>query len=229
MTKFSKTLLAGSLLAASSGVAQAEVSANIAAVTDYLFRGVNQTDGAAVQGGFDYAADMGLYAGTWMSNVDFGGKEDSEVDLYAGYGGEAGALGYDAGLLYYWYPGAGGDAQGGELDYAEVYANLSIGMFGAGAAYTFWGETDDAPFDTGDWYYSVSMDIPVGPIGLGLFAGRYDFEEKAAGNDTASYNHYGLSLTKDVGDFGSVNMNFEKNDIEDDEGPQVWLGWAKEF
>ena len=70
--KFSKTLLASALLASAS-VAQAELSANVAAVSNYFWRGVSQTDDkAAVQGGIDYSHESGLYAGTWASNIDFG-------------------------------------------------------------------------------------------------------------------------------------------------------------
>ncbi len=237
MNMFTKTLLASSLLAA-AGVAQADVTANIAAVSDYLFRGINQGNGAAVQGGIDYASDAGPYVGTWISNVDFGNKADSEVDVYGGYSGEAGPLGYDASLLYYWYPGAGGNVQGGNLDYAEASFKLTAGMFTGTVAYTVWGETHNAPFDTGDIYYNITADIPLSDaFGLSLFAGRYDFMKRTAGNDTFSYNHYGASVTKNVGDFGTFNVNLEKNDIQDsndgdiatDDGPQVWLGWSKEF
>src|SRR3546814_14537428 len=59
--------------------------------------------------------------GTWMSNVDFPStpKADVEVDLYSGFGGVFGdtGVGYDLNALYYYYPGAGGDTQGGEVDY----------------------------------------------------------------------------------------------------------------
>lgn len=231
MKTISQTLLATTFLAA-AGIAQAEVTANVAVVSDYLFRGINQTDGAAAQGGLDWGHESGAYAGTWISNVDFGGKEDSEVDLYAGFGSEIGDSGmsYDAGGLYYWYPGAGGNDQGGDLDYAEIYANFSVAMFTAGVAYTVWGEADNAPFDTGDIYYSLSADLPLqAGFGLNLFGGFYDFEEKSSDNQTASYLHYGASLSKDVGDFGALNVNLEQNDNDGDDGAQVWLGWSKEF
>jgi uncharacterized protein (TIGR02001 family) len=54
-------------------------SANIGAVSNYMWRGVTQTgDQAAVQGGIDVAHESGFYAGTWLSNVDFdeGAPED---------------------------------------------------------------------------------------------------------------------------------------------------------
>ena len=48
------------------------VSANIGVVSNYVWRGITQTDDkAAVQGGVDYSHSSGFYAGTWVSNVDF--------------------------------------------------------------------------------------------------------------------------------------------------------------
>ena len=78
--KYTQTLLASALMAGAS-VAQAELSANIGVASNYYFRGITQTDdSAAVSGGIDYAHDSGFYLGTWMSNVDFGGNEDVEVE-----------------------------------------------------------------------------------------------------------------------------------------------------
>jgi hypothetical protein len=71
-----KTLIATALLASSSA-AMAEISANVTLASDYVFRGVSQTDNQmAIQGGFDWGHDSGFYVGTWASNVDsqfFGG------------------------------------------------------------------------------------------------------------------------------------------------------------
>ena len=49
----------------------ASVSANVSIASDYIWRGMTQTDGIAVSGGFDYAAEGGFYAGIWGSNVNF--------------------------------------------------------------------------------------------------------------------------------------------------------------
>ena len=54
-------------------IASAGVSANLGITSNYLFRGVTQTDGStATQGGLDYEHASGLYVGGWGSNVDFG-------------------------------------------------------------------------------------------------------------------------------------------------------------
>ena len=85
-----KTLLAAAMLATSSA-AFAEISGNVTLASDYVFRGISQTDNQiAIQGGLDYARDNGLYVGTWASSVDptfFDNGRDPqiELDIYAGY------------------------------------------------------------------------------------------------------------------------------------------------
>ena len=179
--KFTKTILATTLLAG-AGVAQAELSANLGVASNYYFRGVTQTDdGAAVSGGIDFNHDSGFYLGTWMSNVDFGSsspKADIEIDLYTGFGGDIGDSGvsYDLSAWYYWYPGSGGDSFGapgdcgpnagdcsGELDYAEISGSLGFGPVTGTIAYTVWAEQDGdniAPFQEDDIYYNLGVDLP---------------------------------------------------------------------
>ncbi|MBW1999239.1 MAG: hypothetical protein JRJ29_14920, partial [Deltaproteobacteria bacterium] len=47
------------------------IHGSLAFTTDYVFRGVSQTDGdPAVQGSFEYSHPTGFYLGLWGSNVD---------------------------------------------------------------------------------------------------------------------------------------------------------------
>jgi uncharacterized protein (TIGR02001 family) len=86
------------------------LSANVFLVSDYFFRGITQTWGKpAVQGGFDFAHETGIYLGTWASNVSGnqypGGS--MEWDLYGGYNYKAtDDITIGAGVIYYYYPGA---------------------------------------------------------------------------------------------------------------------------
>jgi uncharacterized protein (TIGR02001 family) len=231
MNIFSKTLVATALMGATAA-AHAELAFNVAAASNYYFRGVSQTsDDAAVSGGVDWGHDSGFYLGTWMSNVEFA---SAEVDLYAGYGNEFGnGLGYDISALYYYYP------DGGNVDYAEAAVSLSYGWVTGGIAYTFYGETNEkTAFDSGDIYYSIGADLPVNlgeGIGLGVFAGLYTFD--GDGNDECecdNYAHWGVSLSKDAGDFGSVSVNYEQtnedeNSVSGDDSAKFWVGWSKEF
>ena len=70
----------------------ASVSANVTFASDYVWRGMTQSDGPAIQGGFDYAADSGFYAGIWGSNVNFNDGAGSELDYYFGYSTEMGGV-----------------------------------------------------------------------------------------------------------------------------------------
>lgn len=85
-------------------------TANVNLVSQYRFRGIDQTWGRpAVQGGADLSFANGFYAGTWASNVSGNSYPGGnlELDYYAGYNGKIGEdLGYTVGGYSYWYPGA---------------------------------------------------------------------------------------------------------------------------
>ena len=48
----------------------AAVSANVSFASDYIWRGMTQSDGPAIQGGFDLSHSSGFYLGNWNSNVE---------------------------------------------------------------------------------------------------------------------------------------------------------------
>ena len=123
----------------------AGVSANVSFASDYIWRGMTQTDGSAMQGGFDYEAESGFYAGIWGSNVNFGDGNGSELDYYAGYTTKIGNLAVDIGYLIFDYPDSTPDAK-----FEEIYLNFKFGDLGFLYAY---GQ-DDAP-DYTEISYSV--------------------------------------------------------------------------
>jgi len=203
--KFTKSLLACSLLAASTGLsslAQAEspLTGNIAFTSNYIFRGLTQTtDQTAISGGLDYANANGVYLGAWTSNVDFDGNGGGnyEIDFYGGYGFDAGPVALDVGGIFYIYPV--GDQR---LDFTETYVNASWKMLSGGIAYTI---DKDAGGEENDIYYYVGLDFELAKgLGLGLVAGSTDFD--AAGSE--DYNHFHAGLSKD--DF---TFAVDKNDL----------------
>jgi uncharacterized protein (TIGR02001 family) len=121
--------------AAFTGAAAAEgsFSGNVALTTDYVFRGISQTqDEPAIQGGFDYSNGI-FYAGTWASNVNFGDAGPIsvdvplEIDLYGGVRPVVGPVTLDFGVIYYAYPGADETLlASGEFDYVEGKIGASI-------------------------------------------------------------------------------------------------------
>jgi len=165
-----KTLIAASLLATTS-IAQAEISANVALATDYVFRGISQTDNQlAISGGFDWGHESGFYLGTWASNVDsalFSGPTDPqiELDLYAGFSGDFGdsGLGYDVGYIRYEYPG------GGSSDTNEIYGALSFGDFTGQVNYS--NELNFTGDDGDGWYFNAGYGTEFNGVGLSASIG----------------------------------------------------------
>ena len=191
-----------------SGVAAAELSANAAVASNYIWRGVTQTnDQAAGQGGIDWGHDSGLYAGTWVSNVDFSGLGDGyEMDVYAGFAGEAGGLGYDLGVISYQYPISP------EFNFTEVYLSGTMSMVTVGLAYTVDAASgnDGGVFDSGDMYVNGSIDFTAGKSDVSLYAGTYMFEnDGTAAVGEVDYVHYGASIGA-----GGFTFAVDKNDIE---------------
>ncbi len=146
-------------LSAYAGPAVAQIVANVGAVTDYVFRGVSQTnEGGGVQGGIDMAFGK-AYFGLWLSTVDFNNGTDAEMDMYVGYKPTWMGLSLDIGLVNYGYMGGGG---GGDPTFYEVKltATKPVGAatIGAGIYYT----TDYAgtgPHDA--YYYEINAAMPV--------------------------------------------------------------------
>ncbi|MCB1773551.1 MAG: TorF family putative porin [Gammaproteobacteria bacterium] len=209
-----------------AGSATAEFSANIGATSDYLWRGQTQSGhDAAISGGIDYAHDSGFYAGTWASSL---GGGSAEVDLYAGFGGEMGSIGYDVGIIGYFYPSVS------DADFVEVYGSLSYEWFTAGLAYTVDGQAaDPSPFVDGDLYYYASVGFDIMPTWtLGGTIGYYDFDNDMAGNDL-NYTHFQIDIGKSAGDFGDFTMTLSTVDgpsgSTDEDDIVVAVSWAKTF
>ncbi|MCW8918346.1 MAG: TorF family putative porin [Gammaproteobacteria bacterium] len=217
MKNVTKSLIAAAVLTAASSAAMAEVAMNVGATSNYIWRGVTQSaDLAAVSGGMDYTQESGFYLGAWTSSLAGG---EYELDIYGGFGGEAGGFGYDVGLLSYQYPVS-------ETYFNEVYFNGSFNIVSFGAAYTFGSDDDDtATFSEGDIYYYVGLESEVSEgITLGATAGAYSFD-----NDSdADYSHFKVSVSK-----SDFTLAIEKNDLTDsgagEDNPRVTVSWSQSF
>jgi len=203
--------IVGLALIASTSICMAELEGNIGITNNYVWRGLTQTqDQAAVSGGLDYTAESGFYAGTWVSNVDFGPDAGYELDLYLGYGGEFdGGVSYDVGFIYYAYPNLDGS------DFSEVYGSLGFGGLSVGLSYQV-----DADFTDADYiYYNISYDVDLNDdYGLSLYAGNYDFD-----SDGGEVAHFGASISKGDFSFGLVTNDL---DGDDDVRAIVSYGWT---
>ncbi|WP_142809436.1 TorF family putative porin [Tepidiphilus olei] len=196
------------------------LSFSLGATSDYVFRGVSQTQNEpAVQGGLEFAHASGIYIGLWGSNVawvkDGGYKDDNslEVDLYGGFRGNfTEDFGYDAGIITYYYPG--NKISGAtDPDTTEVYAGVSWRTISfkyshAVSKHLFGWTADDGGKTRGSYYLDLSGTYDLGS-GWSVLAhvGYQDIKD----NDEASYTDWKLGVSKDLG-FGIVSLAYTDTD-----------------
>ncbi|MEM9723937.1 MAG: TorF family putative porin [Pseudomonadota bacterium] len=210
------------------GFLAGELSANVAFTSDYVFRGFSQTDeNFAVQGGFDYAFDNGLYVGTWASNIDFGDSTNVEIDVYGGYAGSIDFLSYDVGVIYYIYTNQP-DATP-EQNFIEFTGTLGaeFGIVGveAGVAYSpdFYLETGDAVYLFAGPTISLPEDLAPVPISLDARIGHQDVE------DGGNYTEWeiGLNVTAFTLDWRAAYTDTDQDgDLSDS---RVYFSVGKSF
>lgn len=223
-----KTALASSLplLLLGAGQAYAGTTGNVALTSDYLFRGVSQTNQEpAVQGGIEYAADSGFYVGVWGSSVSWLSdlstdaapiSSDVELDGYLGYRGKFGdsKLSYDVGALYYAYPG---DFPSGfnSADTGEIYFGLNAGLsesVGLAAKYSYavtdlFGYADS----DGSGYLDLSLNWQFAPgWTLNVHGGKQWIEN----NEAFEYADWKLGVIKAFDNGFSIVAAYTDTDAE---------------
>ena len=206
--------------------AQAGTSGNVSLTSDYVFRGVSQTNQEpALQGGVEYAADSGFYIGSWGSSISWLSdlstsaapiSSNLELDLYGGYRGKfSDAVSYDVGALYYWYPG---DYPAGfnSADTLEVYAGITVAAsdkLSLGAKYSY-ATTDLFGYvdSDGSGYLDLSANFAVGKgWTIGAHAGKQWIE----GNEAFEYTDWKLGVTKAFDNGFSVGLAWTGTDADD--------------
>mgnify|MGYP000586750749 CR=1 FL=1 len=163
-----------------------EVSGNIGATSNYIWRGMTQTlDKGSVNGGLDLSYE-GFYAGTWASNVDFGSKANYELDLYAGYSNSIDDFSYDLSYVTFMYPDSKDDSDFSEITLALGYSlnDLSIGASYSKTVYEEWANGKKPSYIEG----TASYDFKV--VSLDLSYGDYE--------DSGSNYTVGLSKSFDI-------------------------------
>jgi uncharacterized protein (TIGR02001 family) len=202
-------------------------SATAAITSDYVFRGLSQTDeDPAVQLSLDYKHPVGIFMGVWGSSVDeFISEGNVELDLYAGFRNQiVENLTYELSVIYYWYPGDGRDP---EKDYVEGHVGLSYAFpkvalepnLGLGFNYSpdYYGEDGDAYYVNG----TLRLALPH-QFGLGFELGYQIVEgDKTTGNglglageDGYDYVFWRIGLSKELLGFVLDLSYYDTNESE---------------
>ena len=206
------TTIAAAVLAASSvsqvALAEGSVSANIGYVSQYHFRGIQQTAAGSASAGLDYEND-GFYVGAWGADV----ADGLEVDLYGGYGIELDSgVSLGLGVTSYQYTGDFDSA------YNEVNLSAGFGLFSLGYSQGKWdGVVGDEAATEGD--YSI-LTISIESNGFSGTFGTY-------GQD-AEGEYFDVAYGTEIGGFDvGVGILFSGSDLNDDES--MYFSLSKSF
>ena len=208
--KLSLMAVAGSL--ALAGGAQAAdrplgLTFNVGAATDYVFRGISQTDeDPQIFAGADISSGI-FYGGVWGSNVEFGDGTDAEFDVYAGVKPVVGPVTFDLGVIYYGYVDDGND-----WDYVEFKGagSVPVGPGTIGAA-VYYSPNFTGPGDIEGLYYELngSVAIPNTKFSLSGAVGHQELSDGAV--DYTTWNvGVGYAVTDNIGlDFRYIDTSKE--------------------
>jgi uncharacterized protein (TIGR02001 family) len=214
------------------------VTSNVALVTDYLYRGITQTNAKpAIQGGFDYSHSSGFYAGLWGSSIswltDQGTASSSqlELDTYFGFKNSfANDFTYDVGFLRYNYPAKYpatmatviGTTTWAKADTNEVYGQIGYKFVSLKYSYSL-GDTFALPNARGTSYIDLSANYPIADTGitLGAHYGKQSYKGSTAdalkaANTDPSYSDYKLSITKDFSGY-VVGLAYSATNVKDNQ------------
>jgi uncharacterized protein (TIGR02001 family) len=199
---------------AAESPAAAPLTANLAVVSDYRFRGISQSfRQPALQGGFDYAHPSGFYVGNWNSSVSgnqYNNGAGLEMDFYGGYKFEpVKDLNADIGLLYYTYPGASIGGSGVRYNNGEIYFGVTYRWLSVKYNYgltDFFGLNTRSGGSNGDSKGSGYLDLGANfeiaeKTTLTLHAGRQTVRHYGQLN----YTDYKIGVTRDFG-FATVGL-----------------------
>ena len=194
-----KMMIALGIAAASfSTLTATDFSANVAITSDYVWRGVSQTDSnPAIQGGFDLEHESGFSLGTWGSNV--AGSANAEFDIYGAYAMDLEGINFSVGFIVYTY------SDDSSLDFEEGNIGASYGPFSAMISHDF---------DNDNTYIEAAYDYEItDSILLSAHMGEYSFDNDGDYTDwsisaSTEYNGFGFSLAyidTDISNFDAAD------------------------
>jgi uncharacterized protein (TIGR02001 family) len=173
-----------------------DVAFGTAFTTDYILRGISQSDRRpAVQGYFegDFTgiSNITLYAGVWGSSLFNGFGANAEMDISGGGRLSYGKFGLDVGYVYYEYVDSHPD-----FSYGEVYAKPSYKVTDwlTVSGTIWWGDNWGNTGNTATYYTgNVAVTLPpVLPLGITATVsaeiGRQTFDSALGIDDYTTWN-----------------------------------------
>jgi len=176
---------------------ESNLSWNISAVSEYIFRGASESDEhPTLQGEVNWALPAGFYVGSWASGIDYGpGEPSMEVDYYLGWNTDINRLvNFNAQLSRYTYPG---DSH--RTSHEIVTATTINDTWKISLQYS----NDIYASDSVGWYYALkkTWTLPM-ELQFSAHAGRSVFRDNSAVG-ALDYTDWNVGLARS---FGKVDV-----------------------
>lgn len=172
----------------STAVAEPTISGDIGVFSQYMWRGLQQTPSASVQGDLGVDSGMGLSANVWFASL---ASNSTEFDFTVDYSGEFSDISYSIGAIAYTYLNSGAS------NATEVYVGLGYGPVSA----TYYYAVDGAWKK--DAYVDVALGHSLAGFDLGANFGFYlpttsVTQPTAFPTTKKELGHVDLSVSKDI-------------------------------
>ena len=205
---------------------EVEFSGDVTGVSTYVWRGVKQYSGPAMQGtaGFSYGA---LSFGLWYSSVAFGDIE-IESDPYIEVSLPTGSVSTSIGATIYTYDLFESFNDDADYEY-EVFAKAGVGPVGLAAFFVPSQSSTENNLNESDYWIEASgetsfkgADLSV-TLGYGTYSSKWLAEPK---KDAVS--SLVLSAGKSISENASVSWNYSLG-LDDDMENILWMGFMYGF
>jgi uncharacterized protein (TIGR02001 family) len=212
------------------------LSFNVGAVTDYRYRGISQTrQKPALQGGLDFSHKSGFYLGAWGSTIKWikddgrksgldSGNSNVEIDLYGGYKGSINKdVGFDVGLLQYWYPGNKyKNLTDANANTTELYGAITFGPVTAKYSHSvsnLFGFNAPGKSSKGSGYLDLTGNFD---LGSGWSVAPHIGYQRVKNWSDYSYTDYSIGISKDLGNGLVVTGSIVGTDAGKDPSGTPW-------
>ncbi len=183
------------------------VSFGLTGASDYVWRGVSQSDGDPAVFVSGQVAYNGFYAGAGAENVDFLGIE-TEYDLWAGWSGDVGGVTVDAGIVRYGYVDAPGGTDLDTVDFkvavSDTFGPLTLGVV---AMYT----PDYFATEESSVYSEVNASYAIAD--KWTLSGAVGYQE--IDPSAASYTQWNIGASYAVADNVTLDLRYHDTDAHD--------------
>lgn len=184
-----------------------DISVTFTGATDYIFRGVSQTNNnAGVFSSINAGFGNGFYVGAGIEDVDFGNSVDAEYDIWAGWSGKLNNFDLNLQVVRFGYVGS---PSGLDLDTYELKVGVSRSFnnvtLGVAAHFT----TDYFAVEEAAQYYEAFGSLKIND----KWSTSAGVGKQVISNSAADYTTWNIGASYAATDNITLDLRFTDTDV----------------